>query len=324
MAASALNDLAKFDVHPERGWYFYATMPHRLKAAIKKPVPPLKAKPVSTRKRLSCQQPGAWKADCGFVDPTQVGLSPDAAWRFSQKEYHELLHHYSLYPNNAEQVYHFQKYQYWALEHAMTASYTWQYNREQHPDINASINAPVSQFGLAVIKKIEQKSESSFWRTLSKTAFYVIVSRTDNAECQAQGRLMRRLAHDKGVTVWNLSVDKGHLKGFNQVMNFYALSSLAQKALATHLDLRWLPTIYLYLKPISGSEKIGRWIRIATGMTTLDAIESRTLDFVEAYRHAIIQGVGQHAHAVPNFSSDHLYPLVHQAKTDKAHQRGGL
>lgn len=121
---------------------------------------------------------------------------------------------------------------------------------------------------------------------------------------------MRILMHEKGIPVWNLSVDKGHLKGFTHVMHFYTLSDKQQKALATHLKLQWLPTIYLYLKPAENSGQVGRWIRVATGITTLDAIKSRTINFVEAYRHAIVQGAGESAHKAPNFAADHLYPLV--------------
>lgn len=308
--ASSNNDLKRFDAHPDRGWYFYAVTPTLKKVPRIKNALPHAIKKQPMTKAQKCRIPGTWTAECGFVDPTTVGLSPDAVWQFEQKEYHELLHRYSLFPNNLQEVYHFQKFKYWALTQAMNASYTAQYNREQHPDINASITAPVSQFGLAVIKQIEQKSETAFWRTLSKTAFYVLVSRTGNVECQAQGRLMLMLSREEGVKVWNLSVDKGHLKGFANVMHFYALSSSQQKALASHLRLQWLPTIYLYLKPAEGSGKVGRWIRVATGITTLDAIKSRTINFVEAYRHAIVQGAGESAHKVPNFAADHLYPLV--------------
>ena len=305
--ASTPDELSRFDDHPEHGWYFDALAPKKpvLRLVIVPQAP--RHKPLS--KRQQCHQPGTWTADCGFIPPTSLGLTPTAVWAFEQQEYHQLLHRYALYPNNAKEVYHFQKFQYWALDNAMTASYTWQFNREQHPDVNASVNAPVSQFGLRLIKHIESHSEPAFWRTLSKTAFFMLVTRTDNAQCQAQGQLLRRLAREKKMVVWNLSIDGGHLPGFTHVMHYYALPAVEQHALATHLSLNWLPALYLYLKPVNHTQ-VGRWIRVATGITTLDAIESRTLNFVQAYRHAIVQGAGKKRHLAPDFSRNHLYPLV--------------
>lgn len=155
------DDLARFDAHPERGWYFYATTTHRAKLPLEHSQRTTVTKKLTPIKK--CSTPSTWTADCGFIDPTSLGLAPDAVWHFEQQEYHELLHRYSLFPNNIQEVYHFQKFKYWALTQAMIASYTSQYNREQHPEINASVTAPVSQFGLAVIKQIEQKSETAFW-----------------------------------------------------------------------------------------------------------------------------------------------------------------
>ena len=322
--AQSAQLVGSYSKNAERGWYFFDTQP-KLKALLKGIT-----KKGSQQKKIKkigkpCSSAPTWNSNCGFVDPTMLGLSKAKAYQFEQQQYKSLMHNYAMYPNNQEAVYNFQKFNMWVLNKAMTASYTWQYNVAQHPDVDANVQVPVSQFGIAMIKNIEHSSEADFWKTLSKTAFFVLATRTNNKECQAQGTLMLMLQKETGVTVWNFSVDNGHLPGFKHFMNYPHLKTDEQHSIAYHLKLNWLPTVYLYLKP-SGDRQVGRWIRVTSGITPVDQIKQRTINFVQAYRHSILQGVGKSRHRVPDFSVNHLYALADEHlglnhKADEKHQQ---
>jgi hypothetical protein len=313
--------LKHFDAAPEKGWYFYESPPKlaplfpriKMPKAKENSSPNTKKGPSqSSKSKHPCRHALSWTPECGFINPTTQNLSRTKAFSFEQKEYHNLMRSYALYPNNQKAVYQFQRFNMWVLNQSMTASYTWQYNLQAHPDVNANVQVPVSQFGIALIKNIEATSEKSFWTNLASHAFFVLVTRTNNSYCQAQGRVMKMLERQTGVTVWDFSVDDGHLPEFSHVMNYPSLNPHEKRAVASHLKLGWLPAVYLYLKP-AGKKQVGRWIRVSSGITPLNKITERTINFVEAYRHAIIQGVGKKKHSAPNFSANHLYELANDS-----------
>lgn len=305
----ANSSVVNFDKNPERGWYFYEKKKDPTLFLFNSPQINASNNQKQNKKIDSCQDPKKWTVECGFIDPTTHNLSSDQAFAFEQKQYKGLMRNYALYPNNLDAVYNFQKFNMWVLNQAMTAAYTWQYNLAQHPDIDANIQVPVSQFGMQLIKNIEQDSEKDFWKTLAKTAFFVLVTRTDNKFCQGQGTIMHLLERETGMTVWNFSVDDKHLSGFDHYMNYSKLPKAKQETIARYLKMDWLPTIYLYMKPIQENDT-GHWIRVTSGITTLDEIKERTIHFVEAYKHAIIEGVGENQKIRPDFSVNHLYQLA--------------
>lgn len=138
------NSLANLDRNPAKGWYFYEkkVQPQELVFSLF----PLQGQTKQTdNKKNTCPDPLKWTVDCGFINPTTLGLSSEQAFKFEQKQYKSLLRNYSLYPNDVDAVYRFQKFNMWVLNQAMTASYTWQYNLAQHPDVDANVQVPVSQ-----------------------------------------------------------------------------------------------------------------------------------------------------------------------------------
>lgn len=300
-------------VKAERGRYFYE-IPKKPVTLILRRLPNQGTGSGSlTKKDNPCLNKEKWSVACGFIDPTLLGLTSDQAFEFEQKEYKGLMRQFALYPNDAEAVFKFQKFNMWVLNKAMTASYTWQYNLAQHPDIDANVQVPVSQFGIQMIKNIEKDSEKSFWHNLSKTAFFVLITRSDNPLCQSQGTLMHLLEQETGMTVWNFSIDENHLPGFDHVMHYQTLPKATQQAILHHIQLDWLPSVYLYLKPMQ-ENKVGHWIRVTSGITTLDEIKERTINFVEAFRHAIVKGADKSKAIKPDFSNHHLYQLTDEKR----------
>ena len=120
---------------------------------------------------------------------------------------------------------------------------------------------------------------------------------------------MHLLEQETGMMVWNFSLDDEHLPGFDHIMNYPRLSKSMRENIARYISIDWLPTIYLYMKPVQ-ENGIGHWIRITSGITTLDEIKERTIHFVEAYKHAIVKGVGENQKIQPDFSVNHLYQLA--------------
>lgn len=313
-AEKSSDDLRRIDHHPERGWYFYETHPDFVMLTQKKTaLPSIK----------SCGEVDKWRIECGFINPTSLKLSASEAYDLEQREYHGLMRQYALYPDRPDAVYAFQRFNYWVISQAMTAAYTWQYNLAQHPDVDANATIPVSQFAERLMRHLEDQSERGFWKSLSQSGFFVLVSRADDPYCLAQDKLMRLLEQETGVAVWDLSIDQSQLPGARRVMHYPLLSASQQKAISRQLDFSWLPTVYLYLKPMALQDKIdektgaqGQWIRVSNGLTTLSDIKARTLNFVMAYRHAMVEGAAHGKSVTPDFRyfrDQGLYPLLAKA-----------
>lgn len=307
--ANASDDLQRIDSHPERGWYFYESAmsnPFLFSQSLNANKKPLSAQEAQQR----CQQPITWNPTCGFIDPTALNLSSEAAYQFEQREYKGLMHQYALYPNDATAVYRFQQFNHWVVNQAMTAAYAWQYNLAQHPDVDANADVPLSQFSEQVLRHLEDQSEQGFWQSLAKSAFFVFASKSDDPSCLQQSPLLRLLEKETQVAVWDFSMDKNQLPDATRVIHYPDLPLRQRKAIATQLQLDWLPTLYLYLKPLKKSMS-GQWIRVTNGLTALSEIKIRTLNFVTAYRHAMIKGSQKNSQTiVPDFRANHLYPLL--------------
>jgi thiol-disulfide isomerase/thioredoxin len=187
----------------------------------------------------------------------------------------------------------------------MTASYTWEYNLVQHPELDPRIRSPVSQFGNLMVINIEKDKEKDFFALLAKSSILVYFSRSDCIACEKEVPIIKALSQETQIPVWNASLDSAPLKGFDNVM--VAPATLKPAAL---LSVEWVPALFLYLAPLSpgGSEQ---WIRIGNGLTDLPTLKNRIINFVEAYRHALTQGVSRGRKTqIPNFSALKPYLLA--------------
>jgi hypothetical protein len=249
-----------------RGWWFYDSIPKNninstMMTAIEK----------------NCTSSKEWSIECGFIKPT--------TYDFEQIEYKRLLQNYSMHPDDLNAVYQYQRFNYWAVNQAMLASYSWEFNLAQYPNLDSTITNPISQFGNLLVLNANKKAKSDFFKLLSGSGILVYFSRSDCSFCLSEADVVMTFSKFSGLPVWNASLDKKLLPGFTKGLT---VPSTRMPAMLLNVDI--VPTLFLYLTPSNGN-KGGQWIRIATGITSQEMIEDRIINFVEAYYHALITGV---------------------------------
>lgn len=237
-----------------------------------------------------CTNPLKWTISCGFIKPTN--------YEFEQKQYQELIRWYAMNANSVEAVYQFQRFNFWAVSQAMTASYVWQFNLAQHPELDTSIKVPISQFANAIVTNINQSSRNELFKLLSTNSILVFFTRSNCLYCHQQSPIILNLSMKTGIPVWNVSLDDNAMPNYARI-----IKAPQSTAPAKVLQVNIVPTLFLYLSPID-KKFSGQWIRVATGLVTSEVIEERIANFVQAFRNAIVKGYeqGQHQQSMPDFS----------------------
>jgi thiol-disulfide isomerase/thioredoxin len=169
------------------------------------------------------------------------------------------------------------------------------------------VKNPTSQFALLMVSNIQGDKEKEFFKLLSESSFLVYYTRTDCEYCHIQAPIIQRLAKETGLKVYNASLDQRHLEGFDDYM-----TDPETRKPAEILKVSTVPTLFLYLKPkLDDATQAQQWIRVATGLTTEDVIKERMIDFVRAYRHAIVTGFKDgRKQYTPDFSQNGMHQLA--------------
>lgn len=280
-----------------QGWWFYQA-PAKEQAPQHQPRVIAKKAQTTTEipKKINCYDEKQWVSACGFVIPQSLS--------FEQKEMKALLGDYSVKASPSA-VYQFQRFNEWVIGQAMTASYTWQYNMTQHPELDPNAKNPLSRFGNLLMSRLEDGAEQDFFKKLSESASFVYFTRSDCAFCHAEAGAIKMLSHDTGIEVWDVSLDSQPLAGFKKTI--VAPQSIKP---AEYLHVSIVPTLFLYLEPNSVSKMGARWIRVATGVTDEETMKKRIINFVQAYRNAVLVGEGKNKHWQPNFRANRMHELV--------------
>lgn len=278
----------------ERGYWFYKNSP---RAEANKLIPD-----------LLCRDSKRWQVGCGFIDPHDLHLTGNNAYRFEQKQYHALLNDYALRPNNLEVALRWQRFNQWVIHQSVTAAYAMQFTLSAHPELNGGIYNPFSNFGRLVLRHIETKNRQHLLEWLSKSSLFIFFSRSDCPYCQAQSSVIAMLSRDTGIPVWNASLDKRAMPVFQHSMT--APDTIEPARL---LKVTVVPTLFLYLprkqlqamaynadrhrlrvnvkNVLHQHNDTGVWLRLATGVTSEKTIEDRLVNFVLAYRQAMVEGL---------------------------------
>jgi len=294
LAAQVLpHKLSLHHVSAERGYWFYKTA--QAYRSVKSTTP------------FQCNDHRLWQVDCGFVDPRKLHLTGPLAYQFEQTQYHALLNAYVLQPNNLKAALHWQQFNQWVLRQSVTAAYAMQFTISQHPELDNALNNPFSQFGHLVLRHLENKNRRQLLDWLSKSSFFVFFSRSNCAYCQAEAPIIHRLSEETAIPVWNASLDAQSLPTFT-----HSMTSPDTLKPASQLHVNVVPTVFLYLpraslehfasfqhdkrtyqksKHLLPVKNGGIWLRLATGLTSENTLESRLINFVLAYRHALISGL---------------------------------
>ena len=232
--------------------------------------------------RSKCSNIKTWSIDCGFVDPMTLNLSRDEAFSFEQREYKALLRNFSMNSNDKSAVFQWQRFNDWAIDQAMVAAYTSEFNIAQHPELDSTIAHPFSQFGTLILKNFNNAMQEDFFKMLAKSSLLVFFTRSNCSFCHYQADILRMLASKTHIPVWDASLDRNHLPNFSH----YLVAPDTLKP-AQYLHVSTVPAIFLYLAPQATGGSQEHWIRLATGLTSAEVIENRILRFAQDYRKAL-------------------------------------
>lgn len=254
----------------EKGWFFY-------KGPVKPDEPELSAaanKPQQKKKEDPCKEPAKWKPSCGFIDP-------GSDFAFQEKQRDALMQNMVMNPASSKAVEDFQFYNKWVVDKATAAANMWQYNLAQNPNLDPAVNAPISQFALQLATDVKKAESQDIYEYLAANGMLLYFTRSDCVYCHAMADLAKDLGSETGIPLWNISLDKKCLNGFQDK----CLTSPESIRPAQALQVATVPTIFLYVKP-------NTWIRVSTGVVPLNTIKGRIVSFVTAYRAAVLAGAG--------------------------------
>lgn len=256
-----------------KGWFFYEKAP--VKEAPKvTPKPEVAAASPEQPKPDKCKKAETWSIECGFVDP-------DRDFAFQEKQRDALMQNMVMSKNDPKAVESFQYYMRWVMQRASEVANIWTYNMAQNPDLDPTVKAPVSSFGLRLMTEVQNGKQNEIFRALqNEEGQLVYFTRTDCQYCHSMAASAKSISKKTGLPVWNAALDNTCLEGFGSNCGTAPLTiDAAQK-----LQVTTVPTLFLYVKP-------GTWIRLATGLTDEAAITTRLTSFFGAYRNALLKGV---------------------------------
>lgn len=236
-----------------------------------KPLPPV----VSLTEEERCSQRETWDAQCGFIEPGKD-------WEFMKLQERELLHAMILTPESPKQIKEYQKFTFWAVDRAAEIAHVWTYNVIQDQELNTRIQAPVSQFGLRMAARERDLSRANFYKTLQEEgAFLAWFTRSDCNYCKEMLSAMRQLSYDTGLEVWNASLDDQCMRGYED----RCMAGERVVYYARHLKVLYVPDLILY---IPADET---WVRIASGLESLNTIKTRINLYGKAVQAAMVNGL---------------------------------
>ena len=259
----------------ERGWYFYEDPKKKEDPEYIITLPPQTPAPVDEKeeKKQNCTNAEEWTVECGFIDP---GDSFD----FQAKQRDALMTEMVMNPNNPQAVEAFQYYNKWILDQTTVLANMWAYNLAQNPELDATVHAPVSRFGLNLVSKLEQNRSDRIFELMKKEgAFLVYFTRTDCPFCHDMLPSMRRVAKATGLDLWNASLDEQCMPGIE-----LCLTKEQTETPASILQVKTVPTTFVYIPD-------NTWIRVATGVTSDESMKARIVNFFSGYKSALAKGI---------------------------------
>lgn len=276
---------------PERGWFFFQGPAPADSEPEALSLPPTPTQPPPEPKEERCKHKSTWKADCGFLDPGQD-------FDFQSKERDALLHQMVVSDNNPKAVEAFQYYMRWVLQRTAQITNLWWYNMTQNPDLDPTVNAPVSAFGLKLMTEVRKGSEAELFALIKKEGgFFILFSRDDCMYCHQMELPLKQLSKETGLPVRNASLDSKCLSSFTEG----CMTAPATIPPAEALQVKTVPTVFLYVPDKT-------WLRIGTGIVDTESLKERAYQFFTAYRNALLKGVNNGIHGGPSVDFDSPTP----------------
>lgn len=259
----------------EKGWFYFDDPVKKEKPKEEPPpeVPQMVTSAPPPPKEEACKTKETWKPDCGFVNP-----GTDFAFQAKQRD--ALMERMTVSNNDPKAVEDFQYYMRWVLDRTSEVTNLWWYNMAQNPDLDPTVQAPVSTFGLRLMTDVKKGKTSEIFSLIKQEGgFFVYFSRSDCAFCHQMKDVLRGLESDTGLVVRNASLDDQCMPGFEEGC-IKAPESIAP---AQALQVSIVPSVFLYVPA-------NTWLRVSTGVTDKASIVSRASQFFAAYRNALLTG----------------------------------
>lgn len=260
--------------NPERGWFFFEDPPVVEKPAEVKPAQPKTTQePGEKRPEDPCKKKETWTPECGFVDP-------GTDFSFQEKIRDGLMQRMSLSKNDPKAVEAFQYYMKWVIERTAEVTNLWWYNMVQNPELDPSVQSPISALGLKLMSEVKSNNARDIFSLIKEEGgFFIYFSKHDCQFCHAMTDVLKLLERDTGLKIRNAALDDKCMPNFEEG----CLKHPATYEPAVALQVTVVPALFLYVPQ-------NTWIRVATGVTTLDTIKERTVQFFAAYRSALLNG----------------------------------
>lgn len=261
----------------EKGWFYFDDPIKKEEVAEDKAPPdatPIRELPKELPpppKEQKCKKRETWVPECGFVNP-------GADFDFQAKQRDALMQRMSVANNDPKAVEDFQYYMRWVLERTSEVTNLWWYNMVQNPELDPTVKAPVSAFGLRLMTDVKNGKDNELFALVKQEGgAFVYFSRTDCEFCHHMKDTLMRVSRDTGVAVRNASLDSTCMPGFEEgcIAGEKAVSA------AQALQVRTVPSLFLYVQP-------NTWLRVATGVSDVESIKARTSQFFAAYRNALL------------------------------------
>lgn len=279
----------------ECGWHYGHIDPlGELKVEDNKPTQPMpeeEAKePEEKEKKETCTNKSNWSESCGFIDPGE-----DFDFQAMQRDI--FLKNLLMKSNDPQSVENMQRYQKWLISKAVQASKMWEFNLAQKPELSASVNNPVTSFGIAMATQLRDDTTASVIQEIrAEGGIYVWFTRSDCPYCHRQTMLMREIESENDIEIRNVSLDQYCMIGFEEDCIKAPESIEPAKA----LNISIVPSFFVYMP------KDKTWIRISNGIDSKSTILNRIKNFFIGVKSAHVNGINNSDGNRPNvdFSKD--------------------
>lgn len=277
---------------PERGWW-WGIIEQLLEQEESKPEDEEKREtilPVEPPQAAEqdCTDPEQWTVECGFTDP-----EGDFAFQSAQQE--ALLNHATMNPGDPQAVEGFQRYMRWAINQSITLARVWEWNMVQNQELNPRIHSPVSAFGLRAAAQVEQEHQQGVLAEIKEQGgFLVWFTRASCPYCHDMRETVLRIARTADLEAWNAALDGQCMEGFESLCRHGDQVIAA----AQHLNVGAVPDLWLHLP------QDDVWIRISSGIESVNTVVARMELFFGAVRRAAAEGIegGQGVSPAVDFS----------------------
>lgn len=223
-----------------------------------------------------CTNPLEWDVSCGFVHPKRD-------YDFSQVQFKELTKQLAMYPEDVSRVLQYQKFVHWAVDQAVTAAKSAEWNIIQNQDMNPFIENPIGSFGMrAAARALTDHNKTVVQDIAEQGGFLVMFTRNDCVYCHKMYPTNWLMAKELGLDLYNAPLDGVCLEGFDK--DFCYAGDDVEFA-AQYLDVFMVPDLFLYLP------KDDVWIRVSSGVEAQETIKRRVVTFFGAAKNAAQKGL---------------------------------